>query len=69
MGGERRDGGVNVAQVGAVFAAFLRGSDADEVDLGAAGGRHVGGEPQPARFFQLGQEFVQHRFVEGGVAC
>ena len=68
LGGEGRDGGIHVAQVRAVFAALLRRSDADEVDLGAAGGRHVGGEPQPARVAQLREEVIQRGFVERGLA-
>ena len=65
---QRVDHGVHVAQVGAVFALLLRGSDAEEVHVGELRGVVVvGGEPQPAGIQVVAQHLSQARFVERDV--
>ena len=66
---QRVDHGVHVAQVGAVFALLLRGSDAEEVHVGELGRLVVvGGEPQPAGSEVVAQHLPQARLVERNVA-
>ena len=60
---------MHVAQVGAVLALLLRGSDAEEVHVGELGGRVVvGGEPQPAGIEVVAQDLPQAGLVERDVA-
>src|ERR1700722_392201 len=58
-----------MAEVGAVFAFLLRGSNTQEVHVGEVGCRVVvGGEPQPAGSEVVAQHLSQTRLVEGDVA-
>ena len=67
---QRLDGGLDVAQVGGVLAALLRGADADEVHVRVRGPGGVGGEPQPpgrqALGEQLGQAGLEERRLPPG---
>ncbi len=66
---QRVDHGVHVAQVGAVVALLLRGSDTEEVHVGEVRGvLVVGGEPQAARGEIVVEHLPQTRFVERDVA-
>ena len=60
---------MHVAQVGAVFALLLRGSDAKEMHVGEVGGLVVvGGEAQPAGSEVVAQHLSQTGLVERDVA-
>ena len=66
---QRVDHGVHMAQVGAVFALLLRGSDAEEVHVGEFGRRVVvGGEVQPSRIDVVAQHLSQAGLVERDIA-
>ena len=66
---QRVDHRVDVAQVGAVFALLLRGSDAEEVHVGELGRRVVvGGELQPTGIEVVAQHLSQPGLVERDVA-
>src|SRR6185437_15540206 len=65
---KRVDYGVDMAQIGTVFAALLRSTDSEEVDVGEFGGQIVvGGEPETARFDVVPQHFSQTGLVEWNV--
>ena len=67
---ERVDYGVDMAQVGAVFAPLLRGADSEEVHVGEFGGQVViGGESETTRSDVVPQHLSQARFVEGNVTA
>ncbi len=58
-----------MAQIGAVLALLLRGSDTEEMHIGELGGLVVvGGEAQPARSDVVAQHLSQAGFVERNVA-
>ena len=60
---------MHVAQIGAVFALLLRGSDAEEVHVGEFGGLVVvGGEAQPTGSEVVAQHLSQTGLVERDVA-
>jgi hypothetical protein len=66
---QRVDYGVDMAQVGAVFAPLLRGADAEEMHFGEFSGQVVvRGEPQAPGSDVVLQHLSQPRLVEGNVA-
>ncbi|CFE38897.1 Uncharacterised protein [Mycobacterium tuberculosis] len=65
---QRIDDGVDMPQVGAIFAYLLRRADPQEMHVGEIG-RHVvvGGEPQAAGSQVISQQLSQAGFVERNV--
>ena len=65
---ERVDYGVDVAQVGAVFAPLLRSADSQEMHVGEFGSQViVGGEPKTASCDVVAQHLSQSRLVKRNV--
>ena len=66
---ERVDYGVDMAQVGAVFAPLLRSANPEEMHVGEVGSQVVvGGESKTARCDVVPQHLSQTRLVEWNIA-